>query len=132
MIKSNLNYPEFNFTPKFTTADSIDKTKGVLDENSRNTLHLYVKEEAIPNISIRINRLSMIIMQAVRKRESLRENSFLENLNKKEIENLLNGINKDNDELIILKKEKEELIECRDNLVNFHSVDDFLKLPCFG
>ena len=132
MIKNNLNYPEFNFTPKFTTADSIDKTKGVLDENSRNTLHLYVKEEAIPNISIRINRLSMIIMQAVRKRESFRENSFLENLNKKEIENLLNGINKDNDELIILKEEKEELIECRDNLVNFHSVDDFLRLPCFG
>ena len=132
MIKNNLNYPEFNFTPKFTTADSIDKTKRVLDENSRNTLHLYIKEEAIPNISIRINRLSMIIMQAVRKRESFRENSFLENLNKKEIENLLNGINKDNDELIILKKEKEELIECRDNLVNFYSVDDFLKLPCFG
>ena len=132
MIKNSLNYPEFNFTPKFTTADSINKTKGVLDENSRNILHLYVKEEAIPNISIRINRLSMIIMQAVRKRESFRENSFLENLNKKEIENLLNGINKDNDELIILKKEKEELIECRDNLVNFHSVDDFLKLPCFG
>ena len=74
----------------------------------------------------------MIIMQAVRKRESFRENSFLENLNKKEIESLLNGINKDNDELIILKKEKEELVECRDNLVNFHSVDDFLKLPCFG
>ena len=132
MIKNNLNYPEFNFTPKFTTADSIDKTKGVLDENSRNTLYLYVKEEAIPNISIRINRLSMIIMQAVRKRESFRENSFLENLNKKEIESLLNGINKDNDELIILKEEKEEPIECRDNLVNFHSVDDFLKLPCFG
>ena len=132
MIKNNLNYPEFNFTPKFTTADNIDKTKRVLDENSRNTLHLYVKEEAIPNINIRINRLSMIIMQAVRKRESFRENSFLENLNKKEIENLLNGINKDNDELIILKKEKEELIECRDNLVNFHSVDDFLRLPCFG
>ena len=132
MIKNNLNYPEFNFTPKFTTADNIDKSKRVLDENSRNTLHLYVKEEAIPNISIRINRLSMIIMQAVRKRESFRENSFLENLNKKEIENLLNGINKDNDELIILKEEKEELIECRDNLINFHSVDDFLKLPCFG
>ena len=132
MIKNNLNYPEFNFTPKFITADSIDKTKGVLDENSRNTLRLYVKEEAIPNISIRINRLSMIIMQAVRKRESFRENSYLENLNKKEIESLLNGINKDNDELIILKKEKEELIECRDNLVNFHSVDDFLRLPCFG
>ena len=132
MIKNNLNYPEFNFTPKFTTADSIDKTKGVLDENSRNTLHLYIKEEAIPNISIRINRLSTIIMQAVRKRESFRENSFLENLNKKEIESLLNGINKDNDELIILKKEKEELIECRDNLANFHSVDDFLRLPCFG
>ena len=132
MIKNNLNYPEFNFTPKLTTADSIDKTKGVLDESSRNALHLYIKEEAIPNISIRINRLSTIIMQAVRKRESFRENSFLENLNKKEIESLLNGINKDNDELIILKKEKEELIECRDNLVNFHSVDDFLKLPCFG
>mgnify|MGYP007064729433 FL=1 len=132
MIKNSLNYPKFNFTPKFTTADNIDKTKRVLDENSRKTLHLYVNEEAIPNISIRINRLSMIIMQAVRKRESFRENSFLENLNKKEIENLLNGINKDNDELIILKKEKEELIECRDNLVNFHSVDDFLKLPCFG
>ena len=132
MIKNNLNYPEFNFTPKFTTTDNIDKTKGVLDESSRNALHLYVKEEAIPNISIRINRLSMIIMQAVRKRESFRENSFLENLNKKEIESLLNGINKDNDELIILKKEKEELIECRDNLINFHSVDDFLKLPCFG
>ena len=132
MIKNNLNYPEFNFTPKFTTADSIDKNKEALDESSRNTLHLYVKEEAIPNISIRINRLSMIIMQAVRKRESFRENSFLENLNRKEIESLLNGINKDNDELIILKKEKEELIECRDNLVNFHSVDDFLKLPCFG
>ena len=132
MIKNSLNYPEFNFTPKFATADSIDETKRVLDENSRNTLHLYVKDKAIPNISIRINRLSMIIMQAVRKRESFRENSFLENLNKKEIESLLNGINKDNDELIILKKEKEELIECRDNLVNFHSVDDFLKLPCFG
>ena len=132
MIKNNLNYPEFNFMPKFTTADGIDKTKGVLDENSRNTLHLYIKEEAVPNISIRINRLSTTIMQAVRKRESFRENSFLENLNKKEIESLLSGINKDNDELIILKKEKEELIECRDNLVNFHSVDDFLKLPCFG
>ena len=132
MIKNNLNYPEFNFTPKFKTSDSIDKTKKVLDENSRNTLHLYIKEEAIPNISIRINRLSMIIMQAVRKRESFRENSFLENLNKKEIESLLNGINKDNDELIILKKEKEELIECRDNLVNFITIDDFLKLPCFG
>ena len=132
MIKNNLNYPEFNFTPKFTTANNTNEIKGVLDESSRNTLHLYVKEEAIPNISIRINRLSMIIMQAVRKRESFRENSFLENLNRKEIENLLNGINKDNDELIILKKEKEELIECRDNLINFHSVDDFLKLPCFG
>ena len=132
MIKNNLNYPEFNFTPKFIMADNKDKSRGVLDESSRNTLHVYIKEEAIPNISIRINRLSMIIMQAVRKRESFRENSFLENLNKKEIESLLNGINKDNDELIILKKEKEELIECRDNLVNFHSVDDFLKLPCFG
>ena len=132
MIKNSLDYPEFNFTPKFTTADSVDKNKRVLDESSRNTLHLYIKEEAIPNISIRINRLSTIIMQAVRKRESFRENSFLENLNKKEIESLLNGINKDNDELIILKKEKEELIECRDNLVNFHSVDDFLRLPCFG
>ena len=132
MIKNSLDYPEFNFTPKFTTADSVDKNKKVLDESSRNTLHLYIKEEAIPNISIRINRLSTIIMQAVRKRESFRENSFLENLNKKEIESLLNGINKDNDELIILKKEKEELIECRDNLVNFHSVDDFLRLPCFG
>ena len=131
MIKNNLNYPEFSFTPKFTTVDSMDKTKRALDENSRNTLHLYVKEEAIPNISIRINRLSTTIMQAVRKRESFRENSFLENLNKKEIESLLNGINKDNDELIILKKEKEELIECRDNLVNFNTIDDFLKLPCF-
>ena len=132
MIKNNLNYPEFNFTPKLITDNDIDKTKEVLDENSRNTLHSYVKDEAIPNISIRINRLSTIIMQAVRKRESFRENSFLENLNKKEIESLLNGINKDNDELIILKKEKEELIECRDNPVNFCSVDDFLKLPCFG
>ena len=132
MIKNNLNYPEFSFTPKFKIANNIDKAKGVLDENSRNTLHLYVKEEAIPNISIRINRLSTIIMQAVRKRESFRENSYLENLNKKEIESLLNGINKDNDELIILKKEKEELIECRDNLVNFYTIDDFLKLPCFG
>ena len=132
MIKNNLNYPEFSFTPKFKTSDSIDKTKRMLDENSRNTLHLYIKEEAIPNISIRINRLSMIIMQAVRKREYFRENSFLENLNKKEIESLLNGINKDNDELIILKKEKEELIECRDNLINFITIDDFLKLPCFG
>jgi hypothetical protein len=62
---------------------------------------------------------------------SFRENSYLENLNKKEIESLLNGINKDNDELIILKKEKEELIECRDNLINFNTIDDFLKLPCF-
>ena len=132
MIKNNLNYPEFNFTPKFTTDNNIDKTKGVLDESSRNILHTYVKDEAIPNISIRINRLSTIIMQAVRKRESFRENSFLENLNKKEIESLLDGINKDNDELIILRKEKEELIECRDNPVNFCSVDDFLKLPCFG
>ena len=74
----------------------------------------------------------MIIMKEVRKRDSVRENPLLENLTKKEIESLLNGINKDNDELIILKKEKEELIGCRDNLVNFHSVDDFLKLPCFG
>ena len=96
------------------------------------SVEIVIKLPSIPNISIKINRLSTIIMQAVRKRESLRENSFLENLNKKEIESLLNGINKDNDELIILKKEKEELIECRDNLVNFHSVDDFLKLPCFG
>ena len=39
---------------------------------------------------------------------------------------LLNGINKDNDELIILKKEKEELVECRDNLINFNTIDDFL------
>ena len=127
MIKNNLNYPEF----KAELAKNVDKAKGVLDEISRDTLYLYIKDEAIPNISIRINRLSAIIMQAVRKRESFRENSYLENLNKKEIESLLNGINKDNDELIILKKEKEELIECRDNLINFNTIDDFLKLPCF-
>ena len=127
MIKNNLNYPEF----KAELAKNVDKAKGVLDESSRNTLYLYVKDEAIPNISIRINRLSAIIMQAVRKRESFRENSYLENLNKKEIESLLNGINKDNDELIVLKKEKEELVECRDNLINFNTIDDFLKLPCF-
>ena len=131
MIKNNLNYPEFSFTPKFKIANNIDKIKGALDESSRDTLYLYIKDEAIPNISIRINRLSAIIMQAVRKRESFRENSYLENLNKKEIESLLNGINKDNDELIILKKEKEELVECRDNLINFNTIDDFLKLPCF-
>jgi hypothetical protein len=127
MIKNNLNYPEF----KAELAKNVDKVKGALDESSRDTLYLYIKDEAIPNISIRINRLSAIIMQAVRKRESFRENSYLENLNKKEIESLLNGINKDNDELIILKKEKEELIECRDNLINFNTIDDFLKLPCF-
>ena len=52
MIKNNLNYPEFNFTPKFIMADNKDKSRGVLDENSRNTPHLYIKEEAIPNITI--------------------------------------------------------------------------------